>query len=172
MTQRDDRHAALATVLAKAFRDGDIQASDALGPIKHVLRKRHTNKALRVPFRSEAAQASIDEHEASGHAVPKNGSKVALHSDHVYPLRREQLETLITRAEWLAALPQLDLVVCVTATENYDLQKMDVLGVSGPEKYARAGIAWASGEGLRPLTQDAIDELLTVSHQRPALIQS
>jgi hypothetical protein len=37
-------------------------------------------------------------------------------------------------------LERLRTVVCVTAAENYALQKVEGQGTTGPEKYALAGI--------------------------------
>lgn len=133
----DLRFAQLATVLSAAVRDGQLEAAVALPVLRHQLRKRNTNKALLAPRRSAEASRSIEKHR--GHP-PKNGSPEALHCDHVTPLLPRHLAELTSVDEWLAALPDLTEVVCITARENYSLEAVERGGTYGEEKYALAGI--------------------------------
>lgn len=140
---RDLRAAQVAHVLARAVRDGEVDSTDALRVLRHELRRRNTNTTLKIPRRSRAAQASIDKYAPD--PPPKNGSPDALHADHVYPLTSELLHTVDTVDKWIAALKRLRTVVCVTAAENYVLEKIEQGGLTGPEKYDRAGVIFASG---------------------------
>ncbi len=139
-TARDVRYAAVADVLARAVREGEVEAADALRILKHELRKRNTNRSLKVPERSERAQQVIDDYARRKKAIPKNGSDDALHADHVNPLTEDVLYRLTTTGAWLAALPDLMRVVCVTAAENYALEQVERTGVRGEAKYGLAGI--------------------------------
>lgn len=56
------RAAQLAHVLARAVRDGEVAVPDALRGLRHELRRRNTNKKLKIPTRSLGAQAVIDEY--------------------------------------------------------------------------------------------------------------
>lgn len=132
------RLAQLAHVLARGVRDQELEATVALTVIKHELRKLNTNKTMGLPRRSLAAQASVEKHAPS--KPPQNGSGEALHADHVYPPVTRTLHDLVTVELWEAALPRLTEVVCVTAVENYELQRIEKDGISGPEKYDRAGV--------------------------------
>jgi hypothetical protein len=76
--------------------------------------------------------------------VPKNGSLDALHADHVYSLTETDLYRNNTPAMWINALSRLQTVVCVTAAENYRLEKYEQEGITGPPKYAEAGVAFTS----------------------------
>jgi hypothetical protein len=122
-SDRDVRDAALASILAQAVREDRLLAVDALRVIRHELRRRNTNRKLAITKRSLAAQAVIEKYARSGQAIPKNSSDEALHADHVYALT--------------------DKVVCVTASENYRLEKLERVGFNGPAKYTEAAIAWA-----------------------------
>ena len=95
-------------------------------------------------MRSPEAQAVIERYTAEGRAVPKNGSMEALHCDHVNVLRATDLARLQTTEDWLAELPRLKEVVCVTADENYRLQQLERQGADGWGKYATAGIVLIS----------------------------
>ena len=74
----------------------------------------------------------------------KNGSPDALHAHHVYSFSADLLHRVDTVDGWLAELERLRTVVCVTASENYALEKVERGGVTGPEKYARAGVTFAT----------------------------
>jgi hypothetical protein len=137
-TDRQRRSARVGHVLARAVRDGDVVAEDALRILRHELRRENTGKAQTWPVRSVAAQASIDKHGIEN--VPKNGSPEALHSDHVHPLTADALRTIDTLEGWLDELQRVRLVVCVTAAENYALQGLERAGMTGPAKYSAAGV--------------------------------
>ena len=139
-TPKQLRAAQVAHVLARAVRDGEVEASDALRILRHELRRRNTNTSLTITQRSHGAQASIDKYAPE--PPPKNGSPDALHADHVYPLTAELLHTIDTVDKWLDELDRLQTVVCVTASENYALEKVERSGVTGPEKYAQAGVTF------------------------------
>jgi len=141
-SERDRRAAQLANVLARAFREGEVAAADALRVLRHELRRRNTNQALEIATRSTEAQKVIDAYGKG--PVPKNGSLDALHSDHVYPLTESDLRRNNTIEAWLAALPGLRTVVCVTARENYRLERCEREGITGPPKYAQAGVAFTT----------------------------
>jgi hypothetical protein len=136
----DVRAARVADVLARAVRDGEVEAVDALRILRHELRRRNTNSTLRIPQRSAGAQASIDKYAPL--APPKNGSPDALHADHVYPLTAELLLTTQTVDAWLVELARLREVVCVTAAENYALERAEHSGVTGPDKYEAADVTF------------------------------
>lgn len=150
-TNRDQRDAELAAVLAQAVRAGALHEVDALRVIRHEMRLRNTNRKSALPFRSVRAQEVLDRYAARGEAVPKNSSDDALHADHVYELGAEHLQMTVTVDEWCAVLDRARTVVVVTARENYDLEKVEVAGLKGPAKYAAAGIAWA---GVAPIFDD------------------
>ena len=137
---KNERLAALAAVLARAAIGGEVVATDALRVIKHELRTRNTNKALLAPYRSRGAQEVLDRYAAAGERVPNNNSQDALHCDHVHPLNERDLEGLTTPGAWLERLRELDIVVCVTAAENYALEKVERTGEHGWEKYPEAGV--------------------------------
>lgn len=143
-TDKEQRAAKVAHVLARAMRDGEVIAEDALRILRHELRKENTGKARTLPVRSVAAQASIDKHGLEN--VPKNGSPEALHSDHVHPLTSDALRSTDTLEGWLAELHRLRPVVCITAAENYALQKLERAGTTGPAKYAVAGVTFTTTE--------------------------
>lgn len=136
---RDERFAALAAVLARAAA-GDVAVTDAGRVLRHELRRRNTNRALRAPRRSVAAQMVIQRYAAEDQRPPANGSPDALHCDHVFPLTDLDLTTLTTQDAWLARLTELDLVVCVTAAENYRLEQYERSGADGWSKYPAAGV--------------------------------
>jgi len=140
LTTKDERLAALAAALARATREGDVAVADATRVLRHELRRRNTKKALLAPTRSQAAQEVIDRYTAEGRPIPTNNSPEALHCDHVVALTPKHLQRLESQADWLAALPQLDEVVCVTATENYVLEQAERRGANGWEKYAVAAV--------------------------------
>ena len=141
-TDKQRRSARVAHVLARAVRDGEVVTEDALRILRHELRRENTGKAQTWPVRSIAAQASIDRHGLEN--VPKNGSPDALHSDHVHPLTADALRAIDTLAGWLDELQRIRLVVCVTAAENYALQRLERAGTTGPAKYAAAGVEFTT----------------------------
>lgn len=96
--------------------------------------------SLKLPQRSHAARASVERYAPD--PPPNNGSPDALHADHVYPITGELLRTINTVQRWLVELERPRTVVCVTASENYVLQKIEHDGITGPEKYARAGVTF------------------------------
>lgn len=130
----------LAAVLAEAVRTDRLPAADAMRVIRHELRRRNTNKKLTIPPRSLAAQAVIDKYEA----VPKNSSPEALHADHVYSLKVQDLQDHVGVEAWQTALGRLREVVCVTAKENADSWSYLSWQVqTAPTKYEKAEIEWA-----------------------------
>jgi hypothetical protein len=129
-------------VLARAVRKGEVEAVDALRILRHELRRRNTNSTPRIQVRSVGAQASIDKYAPQ--RPPRNDSGDALHADHVYPLRAEFLHSVDTVEGWVAELARLRTVVCVTAVENYGLERVEAQGITGPEKYALAGITFTT----------------------------
>lgn len=112
--------------------------------IRHELRRRNTNRAQTIATRSTEAQRVIDAYGAAH--VPKNASSDALHADHVYSLTEDDLHRNDTLELWLAAMDRLRTVVCVTAAENYRLETYERRGITGPAKYAAAGITFTSEE--------------------------
>jgi hypothetical protein len=142
-----ERQAEVAAVLAAAYRNEDIEAEDALRIIRHELRRLQTNKKLGIPQRSKQAEKVIREYSASDNPLPKNGSGDALHADHIHPVTTKQLKSLITKQQWLRALNRLGRVVCVTATENYQLQHRERAGTTGPKKYDVARITFVDQKG-------------------------
>lgn len=142
-TNRDQRDAQLAAVLADAVRAGLLQAADALRVIRHEMRRRNTNKKATLPYRSARAQAVINEYAERGASPPKNGSDDALHADHVYEFGADQLFETVTVDDWHQVLTAARTVVVVTARENYALEKLENTGLQGPSKYAAAGVTWA-----------------------------
>ncbi|MFZ6005785.1 MAG: hypothetical protein ACOYXM_17820 [Actinomycetota bacterium] len=137
---KDLRFAALAAVLSRAVAAGELEATHALRILRHQLRVMNVNGATKVPRRSEGAQAVIDRYAEAGDLIPKNGSSDALHCDHVHSLTADDLTRLVSVEEWITELPRLVEVVCVTAAENYRLEKLERDGVTGPTKYEMAGI--------------------------------
>ncbi len=144
-TGRDLRDARVAHVLARAVREGEVDAVDALRILRHELRRRNTNSTPRIKLRSVGAQASIDKYAPQ--RPPRNDSDDALHADHVYPVRAELLHSVDTVDGWVTELARLRMVVCVTAVENYALERVEALGTIGPEKYALAGITFTTPPG-------------------------
>jgi hypothetical protein len=142
---RDLRWAQLAHVLARAVRDAEVEATDALRVLKHELRRRNTRQSMRIPCRSHEAQASIDKHAPA--LPPNNNSPEALHADHVYAFTEQTLRTVTTLDGWRRELDKLQTVVCVTAAENYRLQQLERAGTTGPDKYVAAGVRF---NGLVP----------------------
>jgi hypothetical protein len=142
-SERDLRDADVAAVLARAFREGEIEAPDALRIIKHEMRRRNTNIKLKIETRSVEAQAVIEKCRIDNLPIPKNDSPDALHADHVYPFTADVLRAVKTAADWVHELDRLRTVVCVTAAENYELEKIERDGTTGPEKYKKARITWA-----------------------------
>lgn len=137
---RDERFAALGAALARAAAAGEVAVTDAARVMRHELRGRNKRKALAAPHRSVAVQAVIDRYAADGLLPPTNGSPESPHCDHVFALRDAELVTLTTVDAWLARLPELDLVVCVTAAENYRLEQVERKGADGWGKYGAAGV--------------------------------
>jgi hypothetical protein len=136
----DRRFVALGAVLARAVVAGELEATHARGVLAHELRKMNVNSAIKAPKRSVEAQAVIDRYGKAGEPIPKNGSDDALHCDHVHTLRAADLIRLLTIDAWAAELPRLKEVVCVTAAENYRLEKLERKGADGWAKYDAAGI--------------------------------
>ena len=126
-----ERNAAVAAVLADGVREGRIPWTDAARIIR---------ADLKIPYRSVEAQRVIDECHERGEAPPKNGSDDALHADHVFPLTESDVMVTVSPDEWLALLEGIGLVVCVTASENYDLEKIEKSGVTGWKKYDEAKV--------------------------------
>lgn len=149
---RRTRQAQIASVLAAAWRAGDIEAEDALRIIRHDLRRLQTNKKLEIPRRSRQAHKVIRKYALEKEQPPKNGSSDALHADHLHPVTTKHLKSLKTVQQWTRALSQLEEVVCVTAAENYRLEQIERAGITGLEKYAKAKIRFVDSRGrtLKP----------------------
>jgi hypothetical protein len=128
--------------LARAVRDGEIAVPDALRVLRHELRRRNTNKKLKIVTRSRRAQEVIEKYGEA--AVPKNDSDDALHADHVYPLTEDSLRQTDTVQSWTDELRRIQMVVCVTADENYRLEAVERSGITGPSKYAKAGVEFTT----------------------------
>lgn len=141
-TEKGLRAARLADALSRAVRSGEVHEVDALRVLRHELRRRNTNSSLTIPRRSQGAQASIDKYAPA--LPPKNGSPDALHVDHVYSFTSDVLQTVDGVEDWVAELERLRTVVCVTAAENYALQRIEQRGVTGPEKYSIAGVTFTT----------------------------
>jgi hypothetical protein len=137
---RDRRDAMLAAVLAQGVREERLLAADALRVLRHEMRRRNTNRTTSLSKRSQAAQEVNDRYEAAGNPVPKNASHDALHADHVHALTVADLHRSITVDDWMKELVRLREVVCVTARENYRLQQVERMGITGPAKYVEAGV--------------------------------
>jgi hypothetical protein len=144
VSERDRRAAQLAHVLARAVRDGELPATDALRVLRHELRRRNTNRAQQIATRSGEARRVIEKYGAD--AVPKNDSPDALHADHVYPVTEVELHRNDTLELWIDAMPRLQTVVCVTAQENYRLEQCERQGMTGPAKYREAGVTFPARE--------------------------
>jgi len=140
-TTRQQRAAAVAHVLSRAVRDGEVLYPDARRAIVHELRTLNNNRKLLIHPRSADAQASIDRYGEAG--VPKNGSDDALHADHYATITPQTFEQVTTLEAWMGELARLaGAVVCVTARENYRLEPIERDGMHGPEKYAAAGVTF------------------------------
>lgn len=143
---KDVRWAKLANVLAEAARAGRVDPQDARTVLVHALRVRQNNAKLQIRPRSRGAQASIDKYAPD--PPPPNGSPDSLHADHVYcfphtgPKLSEFFSHVTTVDAWLHELRRLDQVVCLTAAENETVRRVEA-DFTGPEKYDRAGIAFA-----------------------------
>ena len=141
-TPKELRAAQVAHVLARGVRDGEVNPIDASRLLKHELRRLNTNRSHILKVRSDAAQASIEKYAPE--RPPPNGVDDSLHADHVYPFKAELLHSVTTVAGWIGELRRLASVVCVTAKENYALEQVEKTGAHGPEKYATAGITFAT----------------------------
>jgi hypothetical protein len=144
VSERDRRAAQVAHVLARAVRDGELEAVDALRILRHELRRRNTNQAQKIVVRSTEAQRVIDAYGAAN--VPKNASPDALHADHVYSLSEDDLRGNDTLELWISAMQRLRTVVCVTARENYLLETFERKHITGPRKYDKAGVTFTTRE--------------------------
>jgi hypothetical protein len=111
--EREPRAARVAHVLARGVRENEVAPADALRIPRHELRRRNTNKALKLPLRSKEAQRVIDEYGPAG--PPKNGSNDALHADHLWPLAEETLLETTRVEDWVNELRRLSAVAVVTA---------------------------------------------------------
>ena len=115
----------MAAALAAAYRNGDLEAAEALRIIRLELCSLQTYKKLEMPQRSRQAQRVIREYAASANPLPKNGSVDALHADHIHPVTIKRLKVVITSQQWHTALNRLGKAVSVTAAENYQLQQVE-----------------------------------------------
>jgi hypothetical protein len=152
VTSKEERAARVAHVLARAVREGEVNAIDALRILKHELRRLNTNRSHLVSTRSTGAQASIKKYAPD--RPPGNDSDDALHADHVYAFTFDILDRVTTIDAWVVELRKLATVVCVTAKENYALERVENAGLHGPEKYAAAGVTFAT-----PVPWQAVDAL-------------
>jgi len=146
-TDRALRAASVAYVLARGVREGELVVADVLRILRHELRRLNTNRKDKLRVRSLRAQEVIDHYAKVGEPVPKNSSDDALHADHVYPLTADAVAAIRTVDGWLTELKRVGAVVCLTAKENYELEKIELTGMTGPEKYVAAGIKFTS-DGL------------------------
>jgi hypothetical protein len=141
-TEKELRAAKVAHVLAHAVRADEINPVDAARILKHELRTLNTNRSHKLAVRSHGAQASIVKYLPE--RPPRNDSGDALHADHVYPFTQSLLYDIDSVEGWIGELRRLSMVVCVTATENYALEQIETAGLHGPQKYAVAGITFAT----------------------------
>jgi hypothetical protein len=142
VTPKELRAAQVAHVLARGVRDGEVNPIDASRILKHELRRLNTNRSHTLEVRSHGAQASIEKY--APRRPPPNGSGDSLHADHVFPFAVDLLHEVKTVDGWVSELRRLATVVCVTAKENYALEQVEKAGAHGPEKYAAAGVTFAS----------------------------
>jgi hypothetical protein len=77
--------------------------------------------------------------------VPKNDSLDA-RADRVYSLTEDRLQQNDTLERWIDVMQRLRTVVCVTAKENYRLEKCEREGITGPAKYAGADVTFTTEE--------------------------
>jgi hypothetical protein len=141
-TAKELRAAQVAHVLARAVRDGEVNPIDATRILKHELRRLNTNRSHTLPVRSRGAQASIEKYAPE--RPPRNDSGDALHADHVYPFMSELFYEVVSLDAWLNELRRLATVVCVTAQENYALERVEKAATEGPDKYANAGVEFVT----------------------------
>lgn len=141
-TAKELRAAQVAHVVARAVRGDEVHPVDALRILKHELRRLNTNRSHRIALRSSGAQACVEKYAPD--RPPRNDSDDALHADHVYPFTTDLLYEVRSVETWVVELRRLATVVCVTALENYALERVEKDGVTGPDKYAAAGITFTS----------------------------
>ena len=111
----------VAHVLSRSVRAGEIEAADALRILRHELRRRNTNSALRIAQRSQGARKSIDKYAPD--PPPKNGSPDALHADHVFPLTEARLTEVDGIDGWVVELERLRLSSASRLPSRNGLQK-------------------------------------------------
>lgn len=140
-----------------------MAAPDALRILRHELRRLNTGKAELIKTRSLEAQRVLDQYSAGGQPRRRNGSPDALHADHVWPLTEEHLHTVTTVDDWVRELRHLATVVCVTAAENYRLERIEKT-TPGPEKYEIAGVEFTSA--VTPWSKGADDDAPAVPAPR------
>lgn len=142
VTAKEKRAARVAHVLARAVRDDEVNAVDALRILKHELRRLNTNRSHLLSTRSTGAQARIEKY--SPDRPPRNDSDDALHADHVYSFTVDILDQVTTLSAWVVELRKLATAVCVTAKENYALERVENAGQRGLKKYAAASVRFAT----------------------------
>lgn len=64
----------------------------------------------------------------------------------MHPLTEATLRDTDTVEKWLVELRRVQMVVCVTAAENYRLEVLERSGTTGPEKYVLAEIEFTTQE--------------------------
>src|SRR3954468_24763976 len=133
-TPKELRAEQVAHVLARGVRNDEVNPIDACRILKHELRRLNTNRSHALEVRSRGAQASIQKHVPK--RPPPNGSDDSLHADHVCPFTANLLHEVTTLDAWVGELRRLAAVVCVTAKENYALERV--------EKAATAGVTFAT----------------------------
>jgi hypothetical protein len=141
-TPKELRAAQVAHALARAVREDAVNPTDASRILRHELRQLNTNRSHKLEVRSHGAQASIEKYAPE--RPPRNSSDDALHADHVYRFASDLLYEVTTLEAWVGELRRLATVVCVTAKENYALEQLEQAGAHGPEKYAAAGVTFAT----------------------------
>jgi hypothetical protein len=128
-----------------------VPEADALRVLRHELRRRNTNKADLIAIHSKGVAQVRERYAGLGQPIPKNASNDALHADHVFNLDEDLLRRVDSVDEWLLALERLSTVVCVTAEENYRLERVERTGVHGWGKYAIAGVELIGPPDASPL---------------------
>lgn len=154
-TPKERRAAQVAHVLARAVRDGEVEAIDALRILKHELRRLNTNRSHKLETRSDGATLSIKKYAPE--RPPRNDSDDALHADHVYAFTADLLYGITDPETWIEELRRLATVVCVTAKENYALEQVEKSGLHGPGKYQVAGVTFSTPVPWDPLPGDDAD---------------
>jgi hypothetical protein len=141
------RVAQIAQVLSRAVRHGEADADDVLRILRQEVRGLATEATLRAATRSVGAQTVVERLGASA-GVPGTRESDALRADQVHPFTTDVLHRTKGVEGWLRELARLGEIVCLTASEQRALRTVEQRGVTGPERYAAAGIAFMGPVGL------------------------